>query len=89
MKKQGHILGNWNTVLKKLLIIYIIFIYSIISKATVADPSFVPAWMGYGHSFAMLDEHDQAMAAYRAGFRITSFVKKEFYNFGFLLIKIL
>ena len=59
------------------------------SKATVADPSFVPAWMGYGHSFAMLDEHDQAMAAYRAGFRITSFVKKEFYNFGFLLIKIL
>ena len=39
----------------------------------MSDPNFVPAWMGYGHSFAMLDEHDQAMAAYRAGFRITSY----------------
>jgi len=27
---------------------------------------FAPAWIGFGHSFAMKDESDQAMAAYRS-----------------------
>ncbi|XP_037517524.1 cell division cycle protein 16 homolog [Rhipicephalus sanguineus] len=35
-----------------------------LSKATVLDPVFGPAWLMYGHSFAMESEHDQAMAAY-------------------------
>ncbi|XP_075549755.1 cell division cycle protein 16 [Dermacentor variabilis] len=35
-----------------------------LSKATVLDQVFGPAWLMYGHSFAMESEHDQAMAAY-------------------------
>jgi len=42
------------------------------SKATTNEPNFVHAWIGYGHIFALQDEHDQAMAAYRAAFRLTS-----------------
>ncbi|KAG0412409.1 hypothetical protein HPB47_010452, partial [Ixodes persulcatus] len=34
------------------------------SKATVLDQVFGPAWLMYGHSFAVESEHDQAMAAY-------------------------
>ncbi|CAN7979911.1 unnamed protein product [Ixodes pacificus] len=35
-----------------------------LSKATVLDQVFGPAWLMYGHSFAVESEHDQAMAAY-------------------------
>lgn len=35
-----------------------------LSKATQLDRVFGPAWLAYGHSFAMENEHDQAMAAY-------------------------
>lgn len=35
-----------------------------LSKATTLDPVFGPAWLLYGHSFAVESEHDQAMAAY-------------------------
>ncbi|XP_064470681.1 cell division cycle protein 16 homolog [Ornithodoros turicata] len=35
-----------------------------LSKATVLDQVFGPAWLVYGHSFAVENEHDQAMAAY-------------------------
>lgn len=34
------------------------------SKATSLDRLFGPAWLAYGHSFAIENEHDQAMAAY-------------------------
>lgn len=34
------------------------------SKATSLDNVFGPAWLVYGHSFAIEAEHDQAMAAY-------------------------
>ena len=34
------------------------------SKATQLDRLFGPAWLTYGHSFAIENEHDQAMAAY-------------------------
>eukprot|EP01083_Nonionella_stella_P097135 273046_1 len=40
------------------------------SKATAIDPSFGPAWLGFGHAFAAADESDQAMAAYRAASRV-------------------
>merc|ERR1712117_832462 len=33
-------------------------------KATQLDRVFGPAWLTYGHSFAVENEHDQAMAAY-------------------------
>ena len=33
-------------------------------KATQLDRVFGPAWLTYGHSFAIENEHDQAMAAY-------------------------
>ena len=33
-------------------------------KATQLDRVFGAAWLAYGHSFAMENEHDQAMAAY-------------------------
>jgi len=35
-----------------------------LSKATHLDRLFGPAWLAYGHSFAVENEHDQAMAAY-------------------------
>lgn len=35
-----------------------------LSKATTLDNVFAPAWLLYGHSFAVESEHDQAMAAY-------------------------
>lgn len=39
-------------------------------KATTLDKHFAPAWIGYGHAFAMQDESDQAMAAYRTATRL-------------------
>ncbi|XP_061697260.1 cell division cycle protein 16 homolog isoform X1 [Syngnathoides biaculeatus] len=35
-----------------------------LSKATTLERTYGPAWIAYGHSFAMESEHDQAMAAY-------------------------
>ena len=35
-----------------------------LQKATQLDRLFGPAWLAYGHSFAVENEHDQAMAAY-------------------------
>ena len=35
-----------------------------LEKATKQDVMFGPAWLAYGHSFAVENEHDQAMAAY-------------------------
>lgn len=35
-----------------------------LAKATSLDRLFGPAWLAYGHSFAIENEHDQAMAAY-------------------------
>ncbi|XP_073980642.1 cell division cycle protein 16 [Rhodnius prolixus] len=35
-----------------------------LGKATSLDKLFGPAWVAYGHSFAIENEHDQAMAAY-------------------------
>ncbi len=34
------------------------------SKATTLDRVYGPAWLAFGHSFAVENEHDQAMAAY-------------------------
>lgn len=41
-----------------------------LSKATLLDPVFGPAWLAYGHSFAMENEHDQAMAAYFKAYQL-------------------
>lgn len=35
-----------------------------LSKATTTDRNFGPAWIAFGHAFAVEGEHDQAMAAY-------------------------
>ena len=32
-------------------------------KATAMDPSFAPAWLGFGHAFAAQDESDQVCSA--------------------------
>lgn len=40
------------------------------SKATALDGNFGAAWLGFGHSFAVQGEHDQAMAAYRTAARL-------------------
>lgn len=37
---------------------------SCFSKATTLEKTYGPAWIAYGHSFAVESEHDQAMAAY-------------------------
>lgn len=39
-------------------------------KATSLDRLFAPAWIGFAHSFACMDETDQAMAAYRTAARL-------------------
>ncbi|XP_019868674.1 cell division cycle protein 16 homolog isoform X2 [Aethina tumida] len=43
-----------------------------LAKATSLDRLFGPAWLAYGHSFAVENEHDQAMAAY---FKATQLMK--------------
>uniref|UniRef100_A0A4W3IRY3 Cell division cycle 16 homolog (S. cerevisiae) n=1 Tax=Callorhinchus milii TaxID=7868 RepID=A0A4W3IRY3_CALMI len=35
-----------------------------VAKATTLERTYGPAWIAYGHSFAVEGEHDQAMAAY-------------------------
>lgn len=40
------------------------------SKATQLEEGFLPAWLGFGHSFAAREESDQAMAAYRTASRL-------------------
>ncbi|QDZ24464.1 anaphase-promoting complex subunit [Chloropicon primus] len=39
-------------------------------KATGIEKDFAPAWIGYGHTLAAKEEHDQAMAAYRTASRL-------------------
>jgi anaphase-promoting complex subunit 6 len=39
-------------------------------KATTINKLFAPAWIAYAHSFACMDETDQAMAAYRTAARL-------------------
>eukprot|EP00698_Gefionella_okellyi_P008600 TRINITY_DN2138_c0_g1_i2.p2 TRINITY_DN2138_c0_g1~~TRINITY_DN2138_c0_g1_i2.p2 ORF type:complete len:259 (-),score=55.59 TRINITY_DN2138_c0_g1_i2:15-791(-) len=39
-------------------------------RATAADGSFAPAWLAFGQAFAMADETDQALAAYRTAHRL-------------------
>lgn len=40
------------------------------SKASTIDPHYGPAWIGFGHSFALEGEHDQAMAAYATSMKL-------------------
>ncbi|KAF6754373.1 cell division control protein 16 [Ephemerocybe angulata] len=37
---------------------------SYLSKTTLMDPRFAPAWAAFGHTFAMEAEHDHAVTAY-------------------------
>ncbi|KAI8926151.1 hypothetical protein BC831DRAFT_457702 [Entophlyctis helioformis] len=34
------------------------------TKAAASMPDFAPGWIGFGHTFALENEHDQAMSAY-------------------------
>ncbi|OLL22910.1 Anaphase-promoting complex subunit cut9 [Neolecta irregularis DAH-3] len=40
------------------------------SKASMMDPHFGPAWIGFAHSFALEGEHDQAISAYSTAARL-------------------
>ena len=40
------------------------YLFRYLQKATQLDRMLGPAWLAYGHSFAIENEHDQAMAAY-------------------------
>ncbi|KAF3932712.1 hypothetical protein ABW19_dt0204067 [Dactylella cylindrospora] len=40
------------------------------SKASVMDPTFGPAWIGFAHTFAAEGEHDQAISAYSAAAKL-------------------
>jgi len=40
------------------------------NKSTTIDHHFAPGWIGFGNDFAMQDESDQAMAAYRTAARL-------------------
>ncbi|KAL1915162.1 uncharacterized protein VTP21DRAFT_7643 [Calcarisporiella thermophila] len=40
------------------------------SKASTMDMRYGPAWIGFGHSFAMEGEHDQAISAYSTSSRL-------------------
>lgn len=46
------------------LILNVHFMCVCCSKATTLERTYGPAWIAYGHSFAVESEHDQAMAAY-------------------------
>ena len=40
------------------------------SKASMMDPNFGPAWIGFAHTFAAEGEHDQAISAYSTAVRL-------------------
>jgi len=40
------------------------------SKASMMDPHFGPAWVGFAHTFAIEGEHDQAISAYSTAARL-------------------
>ncbi|KAF2220713.1 hypothetical protein BDZ85DRAFT_267032 [Elsinoe ampelina] len=40
------------------------------SKASLMDPHFGPAWIGFAHTFASEGEHDQAISAYSTAARL-------------------
>lgn len=40
------------------------------SKASILDPSFGPAWIGFAHTFASEGEHEQAISAYATASRL-------------------
>lgn len=40
------------------------------SKASMMDPHYGPAWIGFAHTFAAEGEHDQAIAAYTTSARL-------------------
>ncbi|KTB18816.1 Anaphase-promoting complex subunit CDC16 [Nakaseomyces glabratus] len=39
------------------------------SKSSIMDPTFVPAWLGFAHTFALEGEQDQAISAYSTAAR--------------------
>ncbi|KAG0323650.1 anaphase promoting complex subunit cdc16 [Dissophora globulifera] len=39
-------------------------------KASTIDPHYGPAWIGFGHSFALEGEHDQAISAYATSMKL-------------------
>jgi len=43
---------------------------SYFSKASLMDPHFGPAWVGFAHTFAAEGEHDQAISAYSTAARL-------------------
>lgn len=46
------------------------FVNSNISKTSLMDPRFGPAWIAFGHTFAIEGEHDHAITAYSTSARL-------------------
>jgi len=47
----------------KLSVSGLLYIYTN-SKTSLMDPRFGPAWVAFGHTFALEGEHDHAVTAY-------------------------
>ena len=70
---------RWVThTLVKLLILSVFFL----SKTSLMDPRFAPAWVAFGHTFALEGEHDHAVTAYStcarmfAGYAVSQFTEQ-------------
>lgn len=52
------------------------------SKTSLMDPRFAPAWVAFGHTFALEGEHDHAVTAYStcarmfAGYAVSQFTEQ-------------
>lgn len=46
------------------------YMFSLYSKATSLEGTFLSAWIGQGNAYAALEEGDQAMLAYRTAARL-------------------
>jgi anaphase-promoting complex subunit 6 len=50
--------------------VFVIAINSQCSKTSLMDPRFAPAWIAFGHTFAVEGEHDHAITAYSTAARL-------------------
>lgn len=59
-----------------------LILFSVLSKTSLMDPRFAPAWVAFGHTFALEGEHDHAVTAYStcarmfAGYAVPQFVER-------------
>lgn len=56
------------------------------SKASIMNPHFGPAWIGFAHSFAVEGEHDQAISAYTTAARLFQGYKDFLFTIKFVIV---